>query len=250
MSIPFIINQFTSLLLFISFGIVAGIYKYLMKQAPSETSKRIYKYLVIAWLCFTFTYVILFIRNFFPPSWKDAHRWVNKFDTSITSFGITWLFMFLGELYASKKPKRTIQIVGWCTGLIGAFIYSLSPGLEPESTAYGVEVVLSSIAEITALTVILAIMLAFVATILYFQLAVVSKLEKKITLVSITYIIFWIFQLSEAGGLLFWILDSAGFGGLGMVINRVMLILTAFLTIIVWAGKQKFNEAIRRFPRF
>jgi len=81
-----LINEITTAAISVLFLLVALIYRYLMMRAPSEASRRIYRFLWIAWMFFTLTYVLLFVRNLIID--VNINIWINKIDTALTAVGL------------------------------------------------------------------------------------------------------------------------------------------------------------------
>ena len=234
-----IINEVTTLVLVVLFLMVALIYKYLKDSAPSETSRRIYRYLFLAWLFFTLTYALLFIRNLILD--EAINIWINKIDTSITAIGALFLYMFLGELYGSEKPKKIITALGIFEAIVATITYMFWPGFDAKPTEFGLEVIPPKTVLLIVLALILLIIVIFLFTAAYLGIKTEKpELRKRIISVSISYTIWWIFQLIEAGGILVELL-----GGIGMIITRAVLSILAFVIIYVWVGKEKFLEAVR-----
>jgi len=233
-----LINQLTTLMLIISYMVVVLTYRYLMNTAPSEKAGTIFRYLVYAWTLFTLTYILLFVRNM--SSDIGLNIIINKIDTAITAFGAIFLFFFMGELYESRTMRNIMVCIGISVGLLASIVYIAYGGFEAESTEYGIEVIPPPFVGLVVLISIMIIIGSFLFTSVYVGLKTVNpKLKRRIVSVSIAYVVWWIFQLFEAGGILLHLM-----GSLGMIINRIILAVLAFILIIVWAGKQRFVEAI------
>jgi len=226
-------------MLIISYLIVALTYRYLMGVAPSEKAKTIFKYLVYAWGLFTLTYILLFIRNM--SSDVVFNIIVNKVDTTITAFGAIFLFFFMGELYESRTMRNIIVGIGISVGISAAIVYMVYGGFKVEPTEYGMEVIPPPFVSLFVLICIIIIICCFLFTSVYVGLRTVNpELRRRIVSVSIAYSVWWIFQLFEAGGVLLHLM-----GSLGMITNRIILAVLAFILIIIWTGKERFVEAIR-----
>lgn len=234
-----LLNFTTTLMVVVSFFIVVYIYNFLRKKVTSEVAKRVYTYLVIAWIFFTFTYILALARN--PIDDVVVNIWINKVDTAITAIGAAFLFMFLGELYGSKRFKVAFSLIGYVVATIVFVVYLFWPGFNAEVSEFGIEVIPPSIVKIIVLLGILTIVGSFLFTAIYFGVRVEKpELKRKVIYVSISYIVFWVFQLMEAGGIL---VEMSG--GIGIIITRATLILMAFIIIIIWAGKEKFMEGLK-----
>ncbi len=234
-----IINEVTTCIVALLFFLVAMIYKYLMNIAPTETSQRIYRYLFTAWIFFTLTYVLLFIRNLIMD--ETLNIWINKIDTALTAIGALFLYVFMGELFGTSKAKKIFTILGIGEAIIATAVYVGWPSFTTETSDYGVEVIPPQEVLIIVLALILLIIVLFVFTAIYLGMRTEKpELKRRITLVSTCYSIWWVFQLIEAGGILVTML-----GGVGMIITRAILSILAFVIIYVWAGRTKFVEALK-----
>lgn len=234
-----IINQITTLMIIFSYTIVVLIYHYLARTAPSEKAKASYKNLVYAWLLFTLTYVLLFIRNMSTSA--DFNIFINKINTASTAFGAIFLFFFLGNLYESKRSKKIMGSLGLAVGILTSIVYIAFGDFRAEETPYGIEVIPPPIVKLVVLLGIIVIIGSFLFTSFYLGIKTINPvLKRKIALVSMFYSAWWVFQLFEAGGIL---LDIMGPGG--MLLNRIVLAIFAFIIILVWAGKLRFIEALR-----
>ena len=234
-----LINQLTTLMLIVSYLVVTLTYRYLMNTAPSEKARTIFRYLIYAWVLFTLTYVLLFVRNM--SSDATFNIIINKVDTAITAFGAIFLFFFMGELYESRTMRNIIVSIGVCVGAVATAVYLAWGGFYVESTEFGIEVIPPPFVGIVVLICIVVIISTFLFTSTYIGLRAVNpELRRRIVLVGVTYSVWWVFQLFEAGGFLIHLL-----GPLGMIINRIILAVLAFVLIIIWAGKHRFVEAIR-----
>ncbi|MEX0567955.1 MAG: hypothetical protein Q6363_002205 [Candidatus Njordarchaeota archaeon] len=239
----YLLNLATTLMVVISFLMVVYIYNFLRKKVASEVARKVYTYLVIAWTFFTITYVFALIRN--PIEDIAINIWINKIDTAVTAIGAAFLFMFLGELYGSKRFKIAFSIIGFIVASVVFVVYLFWPGFSAEASEFGVEVIPPSFVKIVVLCGILTIVGAFLFTAVYFSLKVEKpELKRKVIYVSISYIIFWIFQLMEAGGIM-----VEALGGIGIIITRITLVLMAFTIIVIWAGKDKFMEGLKSLFR-
>lgn len=248
--VPLIINQITSFILFLAFLIVTLLYTYLKRKAPSNKAKRIYKYLAIAWTFFTLTYLSTFLRNFFPrEGWDAIHIWAFKIEVAVSGVGVIWLFKFISELYNVKKWEHLFTLLGWGIGGSSFLLYlfwgaTTSPpsGFSTEHYEAGVEIIPPFLLTIVLLSAILAIIISFLVTAVYFNLKLVRpEMQRKITLVSIAYIIFWIMQILEGMPIL-----AETWGNLGMILTRGLLASMALISVITWVGKQNFVNTIRK----
>lgn len=243
-----IINQVTTFFLFLVFLLSSFVYNYLRTQAPSSSSRSLYKRLVIGWLALSFSPLFGLIRGFRPATYELYHIWGLKLSLFSGMIGIIWIFMFVGKLYESEWIRKTLYIVGWGIGLTPIIlgIIASDRAFEIVPSDSGVEIILPDVLGLTSLVSFLSMIIVFGITLLYFNFQMIpSKLKKKITRVSLAYIVFWFSQILESGGILI-----SHFMGFGMLLTRILIMISAFMTIIAWAGKKKFFEAFKNFFRY
>lgn len=242
LSILLLLGQITILLVIIAFTIVTWTYYLLRTQVNSRKPKCTYTYLVIAWSFFTITYILLFFRKPLSITHRELHILIYKAEVVVTGVNIGWLYMFLSEVYASRIQKYAMIVVGWGICILSSIFFFQSSmskfGLNP--TDFGTEVIPPYSARILIAIGLTAIVVAFIVTVIHLRLKLLNpELQKKIQRVGLSYTIFWVFQLFEAGG------APTLFKGLGVVLTRIGLVIVAFLTIRAWAGKKMFRKALR-----
>lgn len=228
--------------------LVTLIYNYLRNEAPSREGRAIYRYLVFSWAFLTLMYIVYSLQIFLLPLFGVGYSvQFNKISRAFTGLSIVFLFMFIGELYEIKKVKKFFTAIGWIVGLAFSILFIAWPAssftIEEE-----IEVLPPSSLIFMGIIAMVIIGVTFVATILYFRNRTVKReLKRKVTYMSITYILFWTLQLFEAVELIeavtfFEPLHAYGFTGLLIKFGVFFL---AFLTIIIWAGFQQFKTALK-----
>lgn len=247
-SLGILINQVSTCILAISLFIVASVYHALRNEAPTGRGKQIYENMFLAWTCFSCTYILTFFRNFFPTTWPTMHIWLYRIDVAVSGIGGFFLFSFLGLIYHSERAKKIYSFLGKGITVTSLLLYLGWNFIIPTSTIftttasrYGVEVIPPTIIRTLLFLMILTMISVFAFTIVVFHFKRVKpKIKRKVMWVNSSYIFYWIWTLFEGAGTLTTLL-----GGLGMILTRIVLICTGFLTIIVWTGKKRFIKVIK-----
>lgn len=249
-TIGIIINQVSTCLLAFSFLTVASVYNSLRNKAPEGRGKQIYKNLFLAWLCFSLTYIITFLRNLFPIVRPTIHIWLYRIDVVVSAVGGLFLFSFIGLIYHSERIKKVYTFFGIIITLAIFFLYlgwnifiPTSSMFTTRVSRYGVEVIPPTVIRTMLFLLILTMISVFALTILIFNLKRVKpKIKRKVMKVNSSYILYWVWTLFEGAGTL-----TALLGGLGMIITRILLMSTGFLTILMWTGRKRFVKVIKAF---
>lgn len=149
--------------------------------------------------------------------------------------------MFLSTLYTTKGLKYLFAFFGWGVTLPLTIINFLKSNYTPESSPFGAEFILPPFSFYSMLLITFMMIASLAFTIVFFNLhRIRPRNKRRITHVCVTYIFFWFFYLCEATGLFFLL-----FNGAGIILIRLLLAITAFLTILAWTGKENFLKALK-----
>lgn len=231
--------QLTTIADVIIYALIAGVYFY-FKQKTSPRVAQSYTYLTLAWVFITATAIPGVIRNMFPPTMPHIHILCLKSSMIAGAFAFTCLYMFIGKLYENFHFRYLFYLLGWLVTVPLYHISALLPGYSLAEGTAGVEVLLPPFAFFSMLFVWLLLIGSFTFTAIFFQLQLIKhSLKTKIVKVSLAYALFWSCYLGESLGLVFALL-----GGIGIILIRSILAITALYTIIAWAGKTTLIKAI------
>lgn len=237
--LDFILIQVTTFILSICFWIVADVYHYLGRKTQKRLSKRRYQHLTLAWRCFALSYFIQFIRNFRKVAFELWHIWSFKLATSIGAVGIGFLFMFLASFFENKYLNTIFWSMGGITGLFTVFGL-VTRGYRVVSSRFGVLILVPSLVGITSFLLVLLLIFSFTVTGILLSLKDIhSHMKKRIQYMCISYIVFWSIGVFEGSLVVFY------WGTLGILVLRILFLIAAFPTILLWVGRRKFINALK-----